>query len=208
MNLTKIKELIPECCNAAVIDINEFSDHQKNHLEEYLSSVNSIIVLGHHIKNSQEWVWNQLKSETETCTADLHTKDVMEKIRDYLEQKNHNSKIIPYPGVSGVRFKKIAAKSNLGEIGDNYLFLHRDWGPWVHLRVLITDAEIEGSPKAEIDEVCIHCGKCIEACPANALSQNNFERQKCKDRHENLNLSHSCEICARNCPIGEVPEDK
>lgn len=206
LDLTEIRELIPECCNTAAIDINEFYDHKKEHLEDYLSSVKSIIVLGHHIEKFEEWVWNQFKFETEACIADVHTKEVMKKISSYIELQDHNSKIIPYSGVSGVRFKKIAAKSNLGEIGDNHLFLHRDWGPWVHLRVIITDAEIESSPQNKVDQVCIHCDNCIEACPINAIKRNDFNRQRCKDRHEKLNLSHSCEICAKNCPIGETPE--
>ena len=208
MNLTEIKKLIPECCNAAKIDIDKLDDNEKKHLEEILPSAESIIVLGHHIKNSREWIWTRLESEHEntTCIADLHTKDVLKEIKNELKSKGNNSKLIPYPGISGVRFKKLAEKTGMGEIGDNYLFLHNDWGPWVHLRVLLTDASLNRDQKNTIDEVCIHCGKCIEACPSNAITENNFNSQKCRERHEDLNSSHSCEICARVCPIGETPE--
>lgn len=208
MDLTEIKELIPECCTVAKIDIENCYKNEKRSLEEFLPSVKSIIVLGHQIKDSREWIWTQMESERENCTciADLHTKDVMKKIKNYIQADGYNAKIIPYPGVSGVRFKKLAVKTHLGEIGDNFLFLHNEWGPWVHLRVLLTDRKISSSQKNQSDEVCIHCGKCISACPANAIGQNDFASQKCRERQEKSNVSHNCEICARVCPIGEAPE--
>ena len=208
MNLTEIKKLIPNCCTVAKIDINKCQKNEKRSLEEFLPSAKSIIVLGHQIKDSREWIWTQMESERENCTciADLHTQGVIKEIKNHIKVEGSNSKIIPYPGVSGVRFKKLAMKTSMGEIGDNFLFLHNEWGPWVHLRVLITDAEINNKQENAIDEVCIHCGKCIEACPANAISQNDFNKQRCRERQEQLNVSHSCEVCARICPIGETPE--
>ncbi|MGM0502521.1 MAG: 4Fe-4S binding protein, partial [Bacillota bacterium] len=147
MNLTEIKELIPKCCTVAKIDINECYKNEKGDLKEFLPSVKSIIVLGHHIRDSREWIWTQMKSERDNCTciADLHTKNVMKEIKNYVELEGYNSKIIPYPGPSGIRFKKLAEKTSLGEIGDNFLFLHKDWGPWVHLRVLVTNIKIDSS---------------------------------------------------------------
>lgn len=208
LNLKEIKNLIPECCTVTKIDINQCHKKAKRALKDFSPSVQSIIVLGHHIKNSREWIWTELESEREnsTCIADLHTKDVMNKIKNFIESEGNEAKIIPYPGVSGVRFKKLAEKTNMGEIGDNFLFLHKEWGPWVHLRVLLTDAKIKSNQEDSIDEVCLHCGKCIEACPANALSKDGFNIQKCKERQEQLHISNTCEICIRSCPIGVAPE--
>ena len=208
MNLVKIRDLIPECCTVDKIDINEFNKKEKRALEEFLPSVKSIIILGHHIRNSREWIWTQMKSERGNCTciADLHAKDTINKIKNHIKSKGNNSKTIPYPKASGVRFKKIAKKTEMGEIGDNFLFLHHKWGPWIHLRVLLTDAQINSTQAISSSDVCIHCGKCIEACPVNALSETNFNIKKCRERQEQLDSSHSCEICARSCPIGEAPE--
>ena len=208
MNLIEIKNLIPECCTVDEIDINKYNKSERRALEEFLPAVKSIIVLGHHIRNSREWVWTPMKSERENCTciADLHTKDIMKKIKNYIKSEGYNSKIIPYPGVSGIRFKKIAMKTKMGEIGDNFLFLHKEWGPWVHLRVLVTNSKINSNQETTLDEVCIHCAKCIKACPVNAIGQDSFNKERCNTRQEQLEVSHSCEICARSCPIGETPE--
>ena len=208
MKLTEIKKLIPECCTVDKIDINNYDQDEREALEDFLPAVKSIIILGHHIRDSREWIWTPMESERDnsTCIADLHTKDIMNKIKNHIKSKGYNSKLIPYPGVSGVSFKKIAMKTKLGEIGDNFLFLHHEWGPWVHLRVLVTNIKINSSEKSTKEEVCIHCGKCIEACPVNAIGQNSFDRERCNQRQEQLDVSHSCEICARSCPIGETPE--
>ena len=208
MNLTEIKEWIPGCCTVAKIDISKCHKDEKESLEEFLPSVKSIIVLGHQIKDSREWIWTQMESERDdcTCVADLHTKNIIREIKDYIQEEGHNAKIIPYPGISGIRFKKLAEKTSLGEIGDNFLFLHNEWGPWIHLRVLLTDRELNSEDKNYEDEVCIHCGKCIAACPVDAIGQNNFDSQRCRERQEKSNVSHSCEICARICPLGEAPE--
>lgn len=131
----------------------------------------------------------------------------MKNLKHKLEAKNSKAKLIPYPGLSGIRFKKLAEKTSLGEIGDNSLFLHHKWGPRVHLRVLLTDLKIDSRPSDPVEQVCLHCGKCIEACPANALEKNSFNIRRCQERHQDLNSAHSCEICAEVCPIGEVPAE-
>ncbi|GAB6139072.1 4Fe-4S dicluster domain-containing protein [Halanaerobaculum tunisiense] len=208
MKLTEIKRLIPDCCAVATVDIDKCSSEEKESLEEYLPSVRSIIVLGHHIRRSVEWVWTTIDSESEesTCIADLHTKDISKKIDDYIGEKGYRSKIIPYPGASGVLFKSLASKTSLGEIGDNFLFLHHKWGPWVHLRVLATTAKLSSNQEESRAEICIHCGKCIAACPEDAINKNGFNSHNCRKRQEELNTSHSCEVCARVCPIGTPPK--
>ena len=208
MDLAKIKEIIPDCCTAYKISINKFNEREKDCLKEYLSAVETVIVLAHHIKDSREWIWTEMKSERNNCScpADLHSKDISKRIKAQLESKEYNSKVVPYPGVSGIRFKKIAEKTGMGEMGDNFLLLHSDWGPWVHLRVLLTEAKITGGLKNYNAQVCVHCGKCIAACPADALSENDFDIQSCRERQEEMDNSHSCEVCARVCPIGELPE--
>lgn len=209
LDLSKINELLPECCTAVKIDISQCSSREKNALKRKLKSVKSIIILAHHIEKSSEWEWTKMESErgNYNCQADLHAQTVIKKIKNYLESKNNKAKIVPYPKPSGVRFKKLAEKSGIGEIGDNHLFLHHSWGPWVHLRVLLTEAEINNNkPKAYQDQICIHCGKCIEACPAAAIDEENFDLEKCRKHQEEMDSSHSCEVCARVCPIGKVPD--
>ena len=106
--------------------------------------------------------------------------------------------------------KDIADKTSLGHIGENYLFLHKQWGPWVHLRLLFTNAYIESDKNLDIS-VCIHCRKCVSACPSKAIKIDSFDGISCGDYQSSQcigvknNYLWKCEICARICPIGNPP---
>lgn len=52
-----------------------------------------------------------------------------------------------YPGESGLQFRFVAEAAGLGRVGTNAFLFHPAWGPWVHLRVMATTAELEVRPK-------------------------------------------------------------
>lgn len=206
-------DLVPSCCEIGLADISDFTDEEQNELSRFLPDVKSLIIVGHHIKESLEWVWFPFGTErnNSTCAADLHVKSVIEKIDYFLKIKGYNNCIAPYPGGCGLNFKTIAERTGMGEIGASYLFLHREWGPWIHLRVLLSEAEIERK-KVKRKGICLNCNKCIEACPGNAIGENTFNGLKCNEKQlaegKRLGMKgylYKCEICARVCPIGQVP---
>ncbi len=52
---------------------------------------------------------------------------------------------------------------------------------------LVTEADIGDHPLIDTDEACLlksgnSCGKCMQACPVQALSENDFERRGCWNR--------------------------
>jgi epoxyqueuosine reductase len=52
---------------------------------------------------------------------------------------------------------------------------------------LVTEAELGNHPLIETSEACLlkagqECGKCMEACPVQALRENEFDRRRCWDR--------------------------
>ena len=52
---------------------------------------------------------------------------------------------------------------------------------------LVTEADIGDHPLIDTDEACLlkagkSCGKCMQACPVEALSENNFDRRGCWNR--------------------------
>ena len=170
--------------------------------------------MAHHVKNSLEWAWFSLESERNnvTCAADLHLKSECEKVVSKLAEKGYYSFVIPYPGRCGIRFKDLANKTGLGKIGDNFMFLHKEWGPWTQLRVLVTDVEISDNLSI-CDDVCNHCGNCKESCPAKVINNDTFLGVECgnyqdkKDADIGMQGSYifKCEECARACPIGDIP---
>jgi epoxyqueuosine reductase QueG len=81
---------------------------------------------------------------------------------------------------------------------------------------LVTEADLGNHPLIHTDEACLlkigrECGKCIEACPVDALTENEFERQTCWARlNENRDIldyfsdfpetTHVCGKCAALVP--------
>ena len=208
----KIIKLLPSCCDVGFLSMHNCSEDEQVLTKELLPSTKTIIVLAHHIKSSLEWAWFPLESERNniTCGADLHAKNVLGKIELAVNEDGFLSYSVAYPGRCGIRMKDFASKTNLGTMGDNYLFLHLKWGAWTHLRLLLTNADITDN-QSKTTNVCIHCGKCLEACPAKAIKKDTFDGIACGNYQSstwnsiNDNYYWKCEVCARICPIGQTP---
>jgi epoxyqueuosine reductase len=217
MNADELREgMLAPCCNLAVGDVDRYSPAGMSLIRSFLPNARTVLVTAHHITASLEWAWYPFSAERggSTCAADLHAKSTIESIERRLMLGGHKTLILPYPDSCGISFKRLAAQTGMGELGESFLFLHRTWGPWVHLRVLLTDAlVIDG--KSEIKEVCAHCRKCIEACSGAALSVGNHDQQRCGKSQQRIRdrlmikaqYRYKCEACARACPVGDAPEE-
>ena len=210
------EEMLPPCCNLSVAAVDTYSPEGISLIRGFLPEARTVLVTGHHITASLEWAWFPFPAERggTTCAADLHAKSTIETIERRLILSGHKSMILPYPDDCGISFKRLAAETGMGELGKSLLFLHRTWGPWVHLRVLLTDTLVPDG-KWQPENICTHCGKCIEACPGEALSVGNHDQQVCGECQQRLRDSlmikaeyrYKCEACARACPVGEPPRD-
>src|SRR3989440_572515 len=65
--------------------------------------------------------------------------------------------------------REAAARSGVGFYGKNTLLITRKHGSWVVLGTLVTDVEIESTPRLRLD--CGSCRLCIDACPTGALDE-------------------------------------
>ena len=179
-------------------------------IRSFFPGARTVLIAAHHITASLEWAWFPFAAERagNNCAADLHAKSTIESIERQLAHLGNKSVILPYPGKCGISFKRLAAVTDMGELGESFLFLHRTWGPWVHLRVLLTDALVTDQERAP-EDICTNCGKCTEACPAGALSLKDHDQRICGATQQRLrdDLGIKCEACARACPAGQPPHD-
>ena len=105
--------------------------------------------------------------------------------------------------------KHLAYLVNLGRFGVNHLMITPD-GCTGRLGSLVSEADLGDHPLIDTQEACLlkageKCGKCIEACPVDALYANGFDRRRCWDRlNENRDtldqlsdLPESTNVCGK-----------
>ena len=78
-------------------------------------------------------------------------------------------------------WRRTAVRAGLGSYGENGLLVTREYGAAVRLSGVLTTAELEpDSPLGE--DVCDHCMRCVEACPAQALAgKGKINKKLCGD---------------------------
>ncbi len=73
------------------------------------------------------------------------------------------------PQETQMDFSEAFVLCGLGEIGLHGALLTPEFGPFVRVCFVLTDAEIEPTPVKE-PSLCDKCGKCVSACPGKAIS--------------------------------------
>lgn len=204
----ELRAMVPPCCTVGVLGVESPPEAEQQVVDRILPGSKSLVVLAHHVTAVTEWVWFPLGREKTrmTCAADLHCQVVLGRLREHIARLGEKSELVQYPALSGLSFKLIAAAAGLGEIGLNGLLVHPQWGPRVHLRLLVTGARFAGTGRGS-QNTCTKCGRCIEACPGKAISPSGFDRAACaayqRSRFRStLRPARKCEKCVRACPIG------
>ncbi len=111
--------------------------------------------------------------------------------------------------------KHLAHLVNLGRFGTNHLLI-TPVGCTGRLGSFVSEIELEEHPLIQTGEACLlkagkECGKCIDACPVSALSEDDFDRRSCwnrlKDNRRALDYfsdlpasTHVCGKCAALVP--------
>lgn len=101
-----------------------------------------------------------------------------------------------------------AVLAGLGWIGKSRMFVSKDHGPRLRLKVVLTDADIGEVHKVMPDDTCGDCKECIDTCPVGAITETGVDRKKCgacKLNHRSV--SHQawsyCTCCTYACPTGK-----
>jgi len=201
------------CCKVWTVPLSSLDMREKKFFDEIAPTSKTAIILGHHIVTKAEWTWYIKEDGSEHCSADDHTANVCEQLKHALEKYGFRTQVVSYPGESGLQFRFVAQAAGAGEIGINAFLLHPEWGPWIHLRVLATDATSIVKIISHA-RVCNACGICISECPSGAIQHDSFDGLRCrsyrkaKGEYVPFGLERElryCTICADVCPIGQKP---
>jgi epoxyqueuosine reductase QueG len=118
---------------------------------------------------------------------------------------------VPYSGV--IPHKTGAVQAGLGWIGKNGLFIHKELGPRLRLGTVLTDMELPCENEL-LTSKCSTCNRCVNACPAMALSGNEWrlgvqrdyivDARACSEymnqKFKSIGRGSVCGICIKVCP--------
>jgi epoxyqueuosine reductase QueG len=184
-------------------DFNRFK--KNNRPEAYLSNCRSVIIVAIYMYDTILDAW----SEDAITKKSYHFLDsILENrlllLKDFLQQRNFMSIIIPYK--PGIFLKDAGVLAGLGSIGKNNLLLTEEFGSQIRLRALATQAPLITGKPLKGTQFCHDCRICIEKCPINALSEGKYNKELCLS----YNLSNLvkiskytsiwCNICIEVCP--------
>ena len=189
---------------ARVADFSRY--RRRRHPSHYLDSAESVIVIGYHMSDPILDVWlDRMGGKRYFLLVNEILGNIALEVISELLKEGKSGVLTPY---SGVYAKDAAVLAGLGVIGKNNLLLTEDFGPRVRLRTVVTDADLEPSPRLERD-FCEGCdAHCQLACPADAFRGGRFSRQPCQDFGDAAagrlteNSFLLCRECELACPIG------
>lgn len=196
-----------------------FDEHMHPH--ELLSTAKSLIVFFIPFKRA---LVKENKKGDRPCRnwglAYVQTNDLIERLgrvlEKFLSDRGFKSGLTPATHnfdedalMARWSHKHLAFLSNLGRFGTHHMLI-TPVGCTGRLGSLVTEAELGEHPIIDTKEACLlkagkKCGKCIEACPVNALYESGFERRTCWNRlNENrdlldyfMDLPESTDVCGK-----------
>jgi epoxyqueuosine reductase len=101
-----------------------------------------------------------------------------------------------------ISHRHVAREAGVGFMGKNNLLIHPEYGAGVRLTSILTDMPLRTD--SPIPEDCGECKACVVACPAEAISENGFDFDKCYEqvrkfaKENNYNL-YLCGLCVKAC---------
>lgn len=121
-----------------------------------------------------------------------------------------------YHGIRGLKempssffsHRHAAYLAGFGTFGTNHTILTKTHGSRVRFASVVTSADLM-SEGPMFENACIECGKCVDICPVNALTDEpypgGFDKFRCVDRSDDLAKEGiaPCGLCIAVCPIGK-----
>jgi len=183
---------------------------------DYLEGARSLIILGARVWDDIFEAVVKVRDHNE-YPEEWRGESYTRRLIRFLERRGYRAVLDP----DHLSKKRMAQLAGFGNFGKNTLIINPEYGPWMRLRSILTDAELTPNKPFEKD-LCGICEKCVKACPVGAIAPYKLDPDKCLlgmtweqrrsaefraiwDEHcPNLteNTWVMCTTCQRACPYG------
>jgi len=130
-------------------------------------------------------------------------------LSDFIRARGFATQVAhPYGGL--LSFSPLGQKAGLGWMGQSGLLISPELGPRQKISAILTSIENLPTKKPDdyswIPDYCVVCGKCIKACPEDAM----IEKDTCCGGKDIEFIEARCIGCSQGCTycIEECPFDK
>lgn len=175
--------------------------------DHFLENVQTVIVIGIHLFDIILDAWSKDQTQRQSYQfADEILKSICHQVKTFLVENGYSAEVVPY---GGLLLKDSAALAGIGPIGKNNLLITPEFGPQVRLRAIVTDAVLAHGTPIRTSSYCQDCHSCIDACPAGALAEGQYDVNACKpyqlDHLRELSSQTKiwCNVCIEACPVGK-----
>jgi epoxyqueuosine reductase len=184
--------------------------------QETLPDAQSIVILGvsAYDKNA---IYTSTRKQLRGKIARTYSyypvvRQIAEKVTDFIKESGYKA----VPG-QNIPLKFVADRIGLGTYGKNGLLLTQQYGSYVGLRNVITDAPLIPDRFERMTPPCDNCEACLRACPTGALYSpykvnprlciNPLTRKKKyippELRLKMQNWLCGCDVCQEVCPVNK-----
>jgi epoxyqueuosine reductase QueG len=136
------------------------------------------------------------------------------KITSLIQKKAFNAFPIPASQIvdwklqlGSVSHREVARLAGHGWYGKSNLLVNGSFGSCVRYVTVLTDMPLEMDKPASGN--CGACSLCIDACPANAIREDGFDRDACHVKLKEFSKIQGigqmiCGVCIKACPSKEL----
>lgn len=156
------------------------------------------------------------------CGKDYHAviRDTLAPLCTRLEADFAPHRFLPLADASPLPEVQCAVLSGAGFLGDNHLIFDREYGSYVFIGTILTDAPL--TPTTPSTKSCLHCGACRMTCPLGALTRNGVDEDLCLsaltqykgtlDERQTAALARhpliwGCDSCSDVCPLNRTARE-
>jgi hypothetical protein len=168
-----------------------------------LNNYHQLILLGHGGRT----MWDGLQQsdiDSDHPVDDYSIQCVEQFFADEHPQQQYK---ILYPGTHRVGLQQLGKLAGWHHPSPFWVGVNNEWGSWYAYRVVVlANSNFTTTSRVESESPCDSCDDkpCISICPANALTESNFDVKQCSAYRlqENSNCSHQC-LSRLRCPVGK-----
>ncbi len=189
-----------------VFDISQLPADMKTQLETQLPNLKQfrqLILLGHGGREMwhalPEQAWQQKHPIDDTTIDHIHT-----WCRQQLPNKNYE---VAYPSNKPIGLQTLGSLAGWHFPSPFMVGINNIWGSWFAYRaVILCDSDFAVTQKSDSHSPCDNCDSkiCIELCPAQACSVDEFNMNACLSyrRSENSKCKSTC-LARVGCPVAK-----